>query len=129
RTASILGLVALLLAAGGGIFVWQKYGNSKAPGSSGSMKLTRIVTGGGDLGNASISPDGRYLAYALFKGNTSSLRLRQVSTGGDREIVPPIDDGGILWTVFSPDGEFVYYHLNHRDKAPLGALFQIPVIG
>ncbi len=35
----------------------------------------------------------------------------------------------ISWTVFSPDGDFVYYNFYQREKSPLGSLYQVPVIG
>ncbi|HKO97460.1 MAG TPA: protein kinase [Pyrinomonadaceae bacterium] len=130
RTGALLALAGLLLVAtAGGWFIWQRL-NSQKPQSSGKqMKISRLVTGAGSIGNASISPDGKYVAYALYKGSAVSLRVKQVSTGGDREIVSSIDEATTYGTAFSPDGELVYYNLAHRQRSPLGALYQVPVIG
>lgn len=123
-----LGVVAVALIAG--IYLFTKFGGrDKSPGSTGQMKISRLVTGVRGIGNASISPDGKYVAYAVYRQETVSLHLRQVSTGTDREIVAPVANAAINGTVFSPDSELVYYNFRHRDSSPLGALYQIPVIG
>ena len=123
-----LGVVVVGLVAG--IYLFSKLGSrNKSPGSSGQMKISRLVTGIKGVSNASISPDGKYVAYAVYQKETVSLHLRQVSTGSDREIVPPVANASIMGTVFSPDSELVYYNLRHRETSPLGALYQVPVIG
>ncbi|MGI8836205.1 MAG: protein kinase domain-containing protein [Pyrinomonadaceae bacterium] len=113
---AILAAVIVLAVIGGGVLLYKSWGDNK-PLRAGAahMKISRLVTGVNDLGSASISPDGRYVAYAMWKKGTVSLRLKQVSTGSDREIVAPIQDGGIPGTVFSPDGELVYYNLVHSE--------------
>ncbi len=127
---AILAAVLVLAVIGGGALLYKFWGGNKpAAANAARMKISRLVTGVNDLGNASISPDGRYVAYAMYKKGAVSLRLKQVSTGSDREIVAPIQDGGISATVFSPDGELVYYNLTHSETSPLGTLYQVPVIG
>ena len=121
-----LGVVAIGLIVGLYHFWWS--GERHRP-SSGQMKISRLVTGIKGISNASISPDGKYVAYAVYQKETVSLHLRQVSTGSDREIVPPVANASIMGTVFSPDSELVYYNLRHRETSPLGALYQVPVIG
>ena len=59
------------------------------------MKISRLVTGVKGVSNASISPDGKYVAYAVNQGETVSLHLRQISTGSDREIVAPVANANI----------------------------------
>src|SRR6185436_17684138 len=112
-------------------FIWKKMsgGNGKSGPVAGGMKISRLVTGRDDLGSVSISPDGKYIAYASFKEEKVSIRVRQVSTGSDREIVAPLEDAGVNGTTFSPDSELVYYSYYQRDKSPLGTLYQVPVIG
>ena len=127
----ILALAAILIGAGALMFAWYKFAHQEKPSAptAGRMKISRLVTGVPDIGTVSISPDGKYVAYGFYKQGAVSLHVRQISTGSDREIVAPIEDGGIGGTVFSPDGELVYYNLNHREKSPLGTLYQVPVIG
>jgi eukaryotic-like serine/threonine-protein kinase len=131
KIGAVLALIAVVIVAAGGFFAWRRFaGSNGKPGpGAGGMKISRLVTGRDDLGNVSISPDGKYVAYASFKEDKVSLRVRQVSTGSDREIVAPVEDAGISGTTFSPDGELVYYSFYQRDKSPLGTLYQVPVIG
>jgi serine/threonine protein kinase/Tol biopolymer transport system component len=125
----IVAIVVLVVAMTAAWFIWQKFAGGKPPAGAKQMKISRLVTGAGLIGNASISPDGKYVAYGLNKEAKVSLRVKQVSTGSDREIVPPIEDARLNGTGFSPDGELVYYTLSHRERSPLGALYQVPVIG
>jgi eukaryotic-like serine/threonine-protein kinase len=126
--AIILGVLVVGLIAGGYV-IYRLAGRAGSTVNQGQMKISRLVTGVPNLGAVSISPDGKYVAYCILKQGAISLHVRQVSTGGDREIVAPIADAGIAGTVFSPDGELVYYKMSQRDKNPLGSLYQVPVIG
>ena len=48
-------------------------------------------TSRGDVLDAVISPDGRYLAYLAGAAGRASLRVRQVATGSDVEVLPARD--------------------------------------
>ncbi|HEX8847544.1 MAG TPA: protein kinase [Pyrinomonadaceae bacterium] len=100
-----------------------------AAATPGRMKISRLLTGVPNLGSVAISPDGKYIAYGLNKQGAVSLHVKQISTGSDREIVAPVEDGSFGGTVFSPDGELVYYNFFHRERSPQGTLYQVPVIG
>jgi len=131
KTGAVVAVLAVMIVTVGGFFVWKKMGGGTATTSPGArgMKISRLVTGRDDIGAVAVSPDGKYVAYASFKDDGVSVRVRQVSTGSDREIVTPTEDAGVNGTTFSPDGELVYYSITHRDKSPLGTLYQVPVIG
>jgi len=126
--AILLGMVVVGLIAGGYI-IYRLAGRAGSTANPAQMKISRLVTGVPNLGEVSISPDGKYVAYGVQKEGTISVHVRQISTGGDREIVAPVADAGILGTVFSPDSELVYYNLFQREKSPLNTLYQVPVIG
>jgi serine/threonine protein kinase/Tol biopolymer transport system component len=128
RKGVILAL-AVLVVAGLAYGIYRFASRDKAAATAKQMKISRLVTGAGDLGTISISPDGKYVAYQLLKDDKVSLRVRQVSTGSDREIVAPVEDAWVSGTAFSPDGELVYYNFGHRERSPLGTLYQVPVIG
>ena len=59
------------------------------------MTISRITQSGNAV-NVAISPDGRYIVYALREGEKQSLNVRQVATGSDVQILPPdeVDDLG-----------------------------------
>ncbi|MDT4897560.1 MAG: eukaryotic-like serine/threonine-protein kinase [Acidobacteriota bacterium] len=122
-------ILAVLILAGLGYGIYRFASRERTVANARQMKISRLVTGMGDVANASISPDGKYVAYGLYKEGKVSLHVRQVSTGSDREIVPPVADASFGGTVFSPDGELVYYNFFERQKSTLGTLYQVPVIG
>ncbi len=69
------------------------------------MKISR-VTQSGNATNVAISPDGRYVVYALREGEKQSLNVRQVATGSDVQILPP--DEVVIWSLtFSPDANYI----------------------
>ncbi|MBA2733354.1 MAG: protein kinase [Acidobacteria bacterium] len=121
--------LAVLIVAGLAFGIYKFASRDETPAIAKQMKISRLVTGVGELGNVSVSPDGKYVAYVMYKEDKVSIRVKQVSTGSDREIVAPMADAGIAGTVFSPDGELIYYNNNDREKSPLGTLYQVPVIG
>ncbi|HLL74586.1 MAG TPA: protein kinase [Pyrinomonadaceae bacterium] len=125
--AALLAAVALS-GLGYGLYRLARGGKPQAS-SARQMKISRLVTGVPDIGAVSVSPDGKYVAYGFWKEGNVSLRVRQVSTGSDREIVAPMEFGGLRGTAFSADGELVYYTFTHRDTNPLGTLYQVPIIG
>ena len=91
-----------------------------------NTKLTKL-TGTGKVTNATISPDGKYVVYAMNDTGGQSLWLRQVSTSSNIRIVPPVE--GIYWGLtFSPDGEYIYVVTFEGNKGDT-SLFKIPVLG
>jgi serine/threonine protein kinase/Tol biopolymer transport system component len=126
---AIAAIVIVGILIGGGYVIYRLAGGSKSNSKSGGMKITRLMSGGENVGSISISPDGKYVAYGYFKQDAASIHVRQISTGSDREIVAPVEGGNIMGTVFSPDNELVYYNLRHNEKSPKGALYQVSVIG
>jgi DNA-binding winged helix-turn-helix (wHTH) protein len=72
-----------------------------------TMELTQL-TNSGNAQTAGISPDGRYVAYAQVNREGYSLRLRQVATSSDVEILSS-EPGLILGITFSPDGQYIYF--------------------
>jgi serine/threonine protein kinase len=91
-------------------------------------KITRL-TSNGKVGNASISPDGKYVAYsALDDLGQSSLWVKYVATSSNVQIVPPSGPDVIFGqSTFSPDGNYIYYLSAERGRVPV--LYQVPVLG
>jgi serine/threonine protein kinase/Tol biopolymer transport system component len=91
------------------------------------MKVSRL-TSNGKTWSASISPDGRYAVYVMESEGKPSIWVRQISTSSNVQIVPAAEDTTYASTVFSRDGEYVYYLFKDKNT-PQGALYQIPVLG
>jgi Tol biopolymer transport system component len=77
---------------------------------------------------AAISLDGRYLAYLTGQVGKSSVRVRQVATGSDVEVVPS-EEGLFQGLSFSPDGNYLFYLKQRRDAQLYSALMQVPSLG
>ena len=74
-----------------------------------------------------ISPDGRYVVYSLGDADQESLRLRQVDTRSDVEILPP--GPGFHGLTFSPDGVYVYFVRSDPNKPYFKYLYSVPSLG
>jgi Tol biopolymer transport system component len=121
-------VLAVLLISGIGLtFGLSKFLSSKRAQNK-SMKMTRL-TNNGRVGWASISPDGKYVAYSVRdEAGLSSLWVRHVATTSNVQVVPP--DGPNLTfgqSTFSPDGNYIYYL--RAEGGRLGLLYQVPVFG
>ena len=90
-----------------------------------NIHLSRL-TNSGDVIDATISPDGKYLVYVRSDRNRQSLWIRQVSTANDKEIVPQ-SQVGFFGITFSPNGEDIYYAIKAQLDA--GTLYRIPTLG
>jgi len=91
------------------------------------MSVERLTHDGKTNGSASISPEGKYVVYAVTKEGKLSLWLRQIATSSAVKLVPDTDDG-FGGTTFSPDGNFVYYQQYSKEE-PNGALYKVPTLG
>jgi len=86
------------------------------------------LTSRGNVETAALSPDGRYLANVLKEAGEYSLWVRQVATGSDVQIVPPLPTP-FRGLSFSPDENYVYY-VNQETGGPgYSVLYQVPVLG
>jgi DNA-binding winged helix-turn-helix (wHTH) protein/Tol biopolymer transport system component len=89
------------------------------------LKITRLTTSG-KATDAAISPDGRFLAYVLDERGARSIRLRQIATDSDRELLPAVSSGRKSLT-FTPDGHYVTYL--EQDAGGSWALHRITALG
>jgi serine/threonine protein kinase len=75
--------------------------------SSRSMELIRLTNNGHAI-KASISPDGKYVAYVVESGDAETLWVRQGTTGSDFQIIPPTASH-YSNVSFSPDNDYIYF--------------------
>jgi serine/threonine protein kinase/Tol biopolymer transport system component len=99
---------------------------SQAPAPPAALEFTR-VTGSGDVQQADISPDGKYVAYVRETAGKQSLWLKQLATDSDVQIATlgQVRCNGLA---FSLDGSYVYFVLWEHLK-PSGDLYQVPSLG
>jgi Tol biopolymer transport system component len=86
--------------------------------------ITR-VTSTGRASRAAISADGRYLAYVVGDRGQHSIRLRNLDSGRDTELLPEsnAEYGGLS---FSKDGVLLYFNLTSKGEVP-ASLYRMPV--
>ena len=128
-----LGLAAAVVAGLGGmafgLYSWRGGAGreSAVPAPFQSMRIARF-TSSGKVQRASISPDGKYLANVIKDAGKYSLWVKQVATGSDVQIAPPLATP-FRGVSFSPDGNYVYY-VNQETGGPgYSILYQVPVLG
>jgi serine/threonine protein kinase len=117
--------IALGFAAGFGAarLLDRPTGNQTA---ASTLSITPI-TSSGNVISATISPDGRYMAYVESDQGRQSLWLRQMAGGQTLRLTP--EDTVAFWShAFTPDGNQVVYGLKSRTDRG-GALYSISTLG
>ena len=126
KTGAVLALAGIAAVLFLGAFAIYKYVNRTPPVTPfWDIKLSRI-TSSGNVIDSTISPDGKYIVYALSSRSNQSLYIRQVSTANDTQILAPAPVG-IFGMTFSPDGNELYYVI--KSNLDNGTLYRIPVLG
>src|SRR5262249_19245995 len=100
RTIAAAALISLIILLAGLGYPWI----SKRAVASKVLK-TIVLTTTGDVYEAAISPDGKYLAYFTWEG---ALQIRELATNEDTQVVHP---GGRPFgnPFFAADGKYLYY--------------------
>jgi Tol biopolymer transport system component len=132
RTWGLPALVAAGLVAAAGLAVgwWglrRGASESVKPAAFQTMRMS-TQTSRGDVLDSAISPDGRYLAYLAGAAGRAGLRVRQVATGSDVEVLPA-RDAALESPAFSPDGNYVFYLARKPDTPNYRSLLQVPSLG
>lgn len=117
----IISLIAVL-GLGGWFFQANILGNSGTDFQS--IQVSRL-TDNGEAHLATVSPDGKLVAFVDTQVGKSRLVVRRVATGGMVEIVPA-SEKSFKQPTFSRDGEFIYY--THTNKN-VGTLYRVSTLG
>ena len=92
-----------------------------------NMELKKL-TNSGNVVLATLSPDGRYVAYVADDGGKQSLWVRQVAADSNVKIFEPVATIYVGLT-FSPDGNYLYYSRTAEENGALASLFRVPALG
>jgi Tol biopolymer transport system component/DNA-binding winged helix-turn-helix (wHTH) protein len=119
-------LICLLIAAtivAVGYFVLRR-GPATPPFAK--FKLTRFTTDG-RVDTAAISPNGKYVAYALVENGQYSLWIRQTATANAGINLIPTGSMGYLGMTFSPDNDYIYFTAGPVNSPT--AIYRMPALG
>src|SRR5882762_3539318 len=124
-----LALAALLLILIAGVLAIYKFINRSETARVRFQRInvTKLTTNGNAL-FASISPDGKYVAYVKSESGKESLWLRQVGSAGNLEVAAP-REGHYLGLAFSPDGSSIYYGYVTTGLNDEAEIYKVPVLG
>ncbi|MFV0387335.1 MAG: protein kinase domain-containing protein [Pyrinomonadaceae bacterium] len=116
-------LAVLAVGAFGGWFFYSNFSGRNASETE-SIKVS-LMTTDGNARAAAVSPDGKFAAYVDTSKGDPRLVLRQIATGSNLEVVPPIA-ASFMQPTFSPDGEFIYYVIVIK---AVGSLYRVSTLG
>ncbi len=122
-----VGVVALTAALA--LVFWGRRERGKPEVPAAPLQMTKL-TNSGNAGAPAFAPKGQFIAYTYNDPTTDqvSIRIRQISTGTEAEIVPPRPDIALGNLAFTPDGEWLLYTTRQRTEA-VRTLWQVSPIG
>jgi Tol biopolymer transport system component/DNA-binding winged helix-turn-helix (wHTH) protein len=133
RDAVLIAVVAVLFL-GGLIYAVFRFTirprTERRPPAFESMKVTRLPVSG-DVQEAALSPDGKYLAYIASEpgGRGPGVWVRQVSAASNEQrIVEPEEQAFYGRLGFTPDGQHVIFHVL-RPNSGESDIRQVPTLG
>jgi len=125
QAAAITATALLLLA----LLTWNTYRYLARPRGFNlqNMQIAKL-TDNGKATLVAISPDGRYVVYVLRDAEMQSLRVQNVATHSDVQVLAPdvVEFNGVT---FSPDGNYIYFVRSDKSTADFRYLYQMPVLG
>ncbi|MFY9559647.1 MAG: protein kinase [Terriglobales bacterium] len=92
-----------------------------------NMQITKL-TDNGKASAVAISPDGQYVVYVLRDAEKQSLRIQNVATHSDVQVLAP-DLVEFVGVTFSPDGNYIYFVRSDKTTAQFRYLYQMAVLG
>jgi serine/threonine protein kinase len=116
----LLAIVALLA-----LFLHDRLGHHENA-SFMQMSITPI-TSTGNIHSATISGDGKWLAYVSDDMGGHAIYVRQLATGSTAQVVGG-SSGEVSGVTFTQDGNYLYF-VKHEQGTGLGILFQVPSLG
>ena len=123
RVAIGVGVTALAAGAIG----WFLSTRSPGPQPFRNFAISQI-TNTGRAEQVAISPDGKYVLHVQDENGLKSLRLRNIETGSDTDVLKP-ENTRFKSLAFSPDGNYVYFRKLVDSTGSEWDAFRMPVLG
>jgi Tol biopolymer transport system component/DNA-binding winged helix-turn-helix (wHTH) protein len=123
KSWSMLATLLTALVFGSVVYTVAKRSNAPAPFTS--MKIGRL-TSLGEIAGAAISPDAKYVAYALNEAKGQSVWIRRIAMPSGTRVLAP-EPGDLSNLTFSPDGDYLYYVRASQDG--MRTLYRMPFVG
>jgi eukaryotic-like serine/threonine-protein kinase len=120
----VVGAAIVLACVALGIHLWKSHQRGLNLEEVQMMRLTE----NGNAEDVAISPNGEYVVYVFRDGEQRSLRIRQVGTGGEVQILAP-DVVELKSLTFSPNGNYIFFLRTPRENFLYDSLFKVPVLG
>ena len=124
--ASAVAVLALVLVAAFGVY--KLLGRNAPAIDTRNITIRPLTEHGQVIGIATISADGRLVAYGRREGERS-LRVKQVITGSEVTVVPPQTGFFGFGATFTPDGNYLYYTHGDPANANNTNLYSVPALG
>jgi Tol biopolymer transport system component len=129
RRALVVGAAAFVVVTTGlAILLWPRIKALTGTPPNPLLKNLQVsqITVSGNAWRPALSPDGNYVVYVRRDSVERSLRMRQLGTDRDVEIVPSQPGLVLQAATVTPDGQFVDFV---RGKADAMTLWRVPFLG
>src|SRR5580704_5416141 len=125
----IAAAVAFLIAIGAVLIMvfHDRSGHHHQEASSFSQMSISPITSTGNIHSATISADGKWVAYVADEKGSHGIWIRQLATGSTAQVELG-SPGEVEGVSFSPDGNYLYF-VKRDESVGVGSLFQAPSLG
>jgi serine/threonine protein kinase len=125
----IAAAVAILIAIGAvlAIVLHDRFGHHHEQAASFSQMMISPITSTGNIHSATISADGKWVAYVADEKGSHGIWIRQLATGSTAQVELG-SPGEIEGLNFSLDGNYLYF-VKRDESIGVGTLFQAPSLG
>jgi serine/threonine protein kinase/Tol biopolymer transport system component len=125
----IAAAVAILVTVGAvlAIVLHDRFGHHHEQAASFSQMTISPITSTGNIHSATISADGKWVAYVADEKGSHGIWIRQLATGSTAQVELG-SPGEIEGLNFSLDGNYLYF-VKQDESVGVGSLFQAPSLG
>jgi serine/threonine protein kinase/Tol biopolymer transport system component len=129
RAGMWIGFGIALVAIGGiaAILLHDRFWHHREEATPFSQMTISPLTSTGNIHSATISSDGKWVAYVADEKGTHGIWIRQLATGSTAQVQLG-SPGEIEGLTFSPDGNYLFF-VKRDETAGVGTVFQVPSLG